>query len=122
MRMRFMRRMWRVIALTESFGTRGYLPGAMQGLITRRQIMTYRITGLSPEPFAALFALDDASLAERNARRVTAAADRGYPCRVSLRDADKDEQLILLHHTSHDVAPPYRPAYATSEIGNAGGK
>lgn len=74
--------------------------------------MTYRITGLSPEPFAALFALDDASLAERNARRVTAAADRGYPCRVSLRDADKDEQLILLHHTSHDVATPYRSAYA----------
>ena len=74
--------------------------------------MAYRITGLSPEPFAALFALDDASLVERNARRVTAAADRGFPCRVSLRDADKGESLILLHHTSHDVSTPYRSAYA----------
>src|SRR3546814_5961158 len=77
--------------------------------------MTYRITGLSPEPFAALFALNDAALTKRNARRVTAAADRGFPCRVSLRDADKGEQLILLHHTSHDVATPYRSAYRSEE-------
>lgn len=74
--------------------------------------MTYRITGLSPEPFAPLFALDDAELAQRNARRVTAAADQGFPCRVSLTDAKMGEQLILLHHTSHDVATPYRSAYA----------
>src|SRR3546814_1757161 len=69
-------------------------------------------SGLSPEPFAALFALDDAALAARNARRVTATADRGFPCRVSLADARAGEQLILLHHISHDVATPYRSAYA----------
>jgi hypothetical protein len=74
--------------------------------------MTYRITGLAAEPFAPLFALSDAELAERGARRVIAAADRGFPCRVSLRDADKGDQLILLHHTSHDVSTPYRSAYA----------
>jgi Protein of unknown function (DUF1203) len=74
--------------------------------------MTYRITGLAPEPFAPLFALSDAELAERGARRVIAEADRGFPCRVSLRDADKGDQLILIHHTSHDVATPYRSAYA----------
>jgi hypothetical protein len=74
--------------------------------------MTYCITGLSPEPFTPLFALSDTELAERGARRVTAAADRGFPCRVSLRDADRGDHLILLHHTSHDVATPYRSAYA----------
>ena len=74
--------------------------------------MTYRIAGLDPEPLQPLFALDDAALAERNARRVTAAADRGFPCRVSLEDARAGESLILLHHTSHDVATPYRSAYA----------
>jgi hypothetical protein len=74
--------------------------------------MTYRITGLDPAPFAALFALDDAGLARRNARRVTAAASRGYPCRVSLRDAAAGDELILVNHTSHDVATPYRSAYA----------
>ena len=74
--------------------------------------MTYRIAGLDPEPLQHLFALDDAALAERNARRVTAAADRCFPCRVSLEDARAGESLILLHHTSHDVATPYRSAYA----------
>jgi len=74
--------------------------------------MTYSIQGLNPEPFAPLFALDDAGLAALNARRVTATADRGFPCRVSLEDAKAGEALILLHHTSHDVETPYRSAYA----------
>lgn len=74
--------------------------------------MTYCISGLSPEPFAPLFALDDAGLAELGACRVTAVADRGFPCRISLEDARAGEQLILLHHTSHDVATPYRSGYA----------
>lgn len=74
--------------------------------------MTYSIRGLSPEPFAPLFALDDAALAAINARRVTATADRGFPCRISLDDAKAGETLILLHHTSHEVETPYRSAYA----------
>lgn len=74
--------------------------------------MTYSIQGLSPERFAPLFALDDAELAANNARRVTATADRGFPCRISLEDAKAGEELILLHHTSHDVETPYRSAYA----------
>ena len=74
--------------------------------------MTYLIHGLSPDRFAPLFAMDDAELAARNARRVTATADRGFPCRISLEDARMGEELILLHHVSHDVATPYRSAYA----------
>ena len=74
--------------------------------------MTYRITGLSPQDFAPLFALSDEALAEAGACRVTASASRGFPCRVSLEDAREGEELILLHHVSHDVATPYRSAYA----------
>lgn len=74
--------------------------------------MTYRITGLSPEPFAELFGASDAILAKKGAVRVTAAADIGWPCRISLRDAKAGESLILLNHISHDVATPYRSAYA----------
>ena len=74
--------------------------------------MTYSIRGLSPDRFAPLFAMDDAELAEHNARRVTATADRGFPCRISLEDARMGEELILLHHTSHDVDTPYHSAYA----------
>lgn len=74
--------------------------------------MSYSITGLDPAAFAPLFALSDAELAERGAMRVTASADRGFPCRISLEDAREGDSLILLHHTSHDVATPYRSSYA----------
>ncbi len=74
--------------------------------------MTYIISGLNPDQLAPLFAMDDVALARINARRVTAGADKGWPCRVTLEDAKAGESLILLHHVSHDVATPYRSAYA----------
>jgi Protein of unknown function (DUF1203) len=74
--------------------------------------MTYRIAGLSPEPFADLIGQDDATLSRHGAVRVTAAAKPGYPCRITLDDAEPGETLILLNHVSHDVATPYRSAYA----------
>jgi hypothetical protein len=74
--------------------------------------MTYRITGLSKEPFAHLLNASDEVLAQAGAIRVTAAADKGWPCRVSLNDAGAGESLILLNHVSHDVATPYRSSYA----------
>jgi hypothetical protein len=74
--------------------------------------MTYRIEGLSPEPFRPLFCMSGEALAERGARRVTAEAGGGYPCRVSLKDAVPGEELMLLNHVSHDVPTPFRSAYA----------
>ena len=74
--------------------------------------MTYRVTGLEPDIFEPLFGLSDDKLAAHGACRVVAAADRGFPCRISLEDARQGEELILLHHTSHDVSTPYRSAYA----------
>ena len=55
--------------------------------------MTYAIQGLDPAAFAPLFAMGDAELAANRAVRVTAEADRGYPCRVSLQDAARGEEL-----------------------------
>ena len=74
--------------------------------------MTYSIKGLPRAPFAPLFALGDAELARRGARRIVADADFGFPCRVSLEDAAIGETLILLNHVSHDVAGPYRATHA----------
>lgn len=74
--------------------------------------MTYAVEALPYEPFAPLFALDEADLAGHRALRVTADADRGFPCRVSLEDARAGETLVLVHHVSHDAATPYRSAYA----------
>ena len=74
--------------------------------------MAYRIEGLAPEAFASLFGMMDGELAARGAMRVRADAASGYPCRVSLRDADEGEELVLLNHVSHDVDGPFRTAYA----------
>ena len=73
--------------------------------------MTYRITGLDPEPFRPLFALSDEELENRGMRRMTV-TNGGFPCRVSLVDRPVGEDVILLNHVSHDVANPYRASHA----------
>jgi Protein of unknown function (DUF1203) len=74
-------------------------------------MMTYSIEGLPREQFTPFFIMSDTELAEHNALRVTTTGP-GYPCRISLKDANPGERLILLNYTSHDVATPYRSAYA----------
>ena len=69
------------------------------------------INGLARERFADLFGLADNELAAMGARRVVA-DDHGFPCRVSLVDAEPGETLILLNHVSHDVDGPYRASHA----------
>src|SRR5262249_17237772 len=71
---------------------------------------TFRIRALPREAFEPLFALDDAALAARGMRRVTADSRPGFPCRVSLVDAVPGETLLLLHHVPNDVPGPCRAA------------
>ncbi|WP_207485029.1 DUF1203 domain-containing protein [Arenibaculum pallidiluteum] len=70
--------------------------------------MDFRIRGLQAGPFLPLFALDEVRLAEMGAQRVTAEDSRGYPCRISLRDAAPGETLILLPYQHQPAASPYR--------------
>ena len=73
--------------------------------------MTYRIKGLEPAPFTPLFALDDAELEAKGMTRM-AVDSPTFPCRVSLRDCDIGDEVILLNHVSHDGANPYRATHA----------
>ena len=70
--------------------------------------MAFRFTGLSPEPFAPLFALSDAALAAQGMRRVIADSRLGFPCRVSLEDAEVGERLILLPFEHQPAHSPYK--------------
>lgn len=74
--------------------------------------MTYAIRGLDPARFAPLFAMAADDLGRHRAVRIRAAADHGFPCRVSLRDAGEGDELVLVHHTHHAVETPYRGAFA----------
>lgn len=70
--------------------------------------MTFRLSGIDPAPYEPLFALDDAELQRRGARRCTADRDSGYPCRASLEDAKAGDELLLLPHEHQPAASPYR--------------
>jgi len=72
--------------------------------------MPFRFKGLPREPFAPLQAMSDAELASIGARRMIADEKPGFPCRISLEDAEPGERLVLLSFAHHDAASPYRAA------------
>jgi len=69
---------------------------------------SFQLVGLPCEPFAPLFDLPDSELAACNVQRVVAAANPGYPCRVSLIDAEIGEELLLLPFEHQPANSPYR--------------
>jgi len=69
---------------------------------------SFRLAGLDPATFAPLFLLDDAQLAARGMVRRIADADRGFPCRVSLQDASRGDELLLLPYAHQPAHSPYR--------------
>jgi len=70
--------------------------------------MTFRLSGIDPAPCEPLFALDDAELQRRGAKRCRADSDSGYPCRASLEDAKAGDELLLLSYEHQPAASPYR--------------
>jgi Protein of unknown function (DUF1203) len=69
---------------------------------------TFQLVGLRYAPFAPLFALPDAKLSAYNAQRVFATTKPGYPCRVSLVDAEIGEELLLLPFEHQPAGSPYK--------------
>ena len=69
---------------------------------------SFQLIGLSHEIFESLFDLSDAELAARGVMRVVADESPGYPCRVSLEDAEVGEELLLLPFSHLPENSPYR--------------
>jgi Protein of unknown function (DUF1203) len=74
--------------------------------------MSFRITGLSPEPFRLLYGLSDEELALRGVKRYVADHKPGFPDRIEMRDADVGETLLLLNHVCQPADTPYRASHA----------
>jgi hypothetical protein len=68
--------------------------------------MPFLLSGLPLDPFRPLFGLSDEALARRGARRL--AAEPGFPCRVTLDDAEVGEPVLLLHYEHQPAPSPYR--------------
>ena len=73
--------------------------------------MSFRVLGLSPDPFRPFFALSDAELHRLGARRVIA-DDPRLPCRVSVAHAEPGEELLLLSFEHQSANTPYRASHA----------
>jgi hypothetical protein len=69
---------------------------------------SFRLTGIPHAQFAPLFALSDKELSRIPAQRIFADAKPGFPCRVSLADAQIGDELLLLPFEHQPAASPYR--------------
>ena len=74
--------------------------------------MSFQVSGLGFGQFAPLVALSDEQLLAHNTRRVVADRHPGFPCRVSLIDAQPGERVLLVNYEHLPVMSPYRSRYA----------
>src|SRR5262245_19292779 len=63
--------------------------------------------------------MNDEQLRERGAVRRTVDASPGYPCRVSLVDAEIGERVILVNFEHQPANTPYRASHAVYVRENA---
>jgi len=78
----------------------------------------FRIVGLSEAQFEPLFSLDDDELAQKGARRLVVDAKPGFPCRVSLQDAEIGERAIFVRETAKQIelAPDEIPEVVAGRV------
>jgi len=74
--------------------------------------MPFQIHALPAASFRPLFDLSDAELAKTRATRMIVDAQPGYPCRVSLVDAEIGETVILVNFMHQAGDSPYQASHA----------
>lgn len=74
--------------------------------------MSYRISGLSPEPFRHLFGRPDADLAALGVERHRVDRAVGFPDRIALRDCAVGDTVLLLNYEHQPADSPYRSRHA----------
>jgi hypothetical protein len=74
--------------------------------------VNFKIKNLPIQQFTHLFGLSEQQLALYGVERHIANANPGFPCRVSLRDADVGESVLLFNYEHHKAQSPYRASGA----------
>ena len=70
--------------------------------------MNFKLKSLPAAEFAHLFKLDNSALQKLGAARIIVDKFPGFPCRVSLQDAEIGEEVILLPFSHHKTHSPYQ--------------
>jgi len=74
--------------------------------------VAFRVVGLPSSLFRPLYGLSDQELAARGIEVKLADVAPGFPCRVSLRDAEPGTRMLLLNFEHQPAATPYRSSHA----------
>lgn len=74
--------------------------------------MSFRVMGLPSSLFRPLYGLSDRELASRGIEVKVADTAPGFPCRVSLRDAQPGARMLLLNFEHQPAETPYRASHA----------
>jgi hypothetical protein len=74
--------------------------------------MSFQIHALPFTQFEPLFALSDNELAKVRATKMLVDAKPGYPCRVSLADAEIGETIILVNFMHQSADSPFQATHA----------
>lgn len=69
--------------------------------------MNFQIVALDKQQFQPWLKKNNRELCLHNARWIVADATPGYPCRVSLQEAEVGERVLLLPYTHLDAHSPY---------------
>jgi len=81
--------------------------------------MSFQISSLPSARFSHLFGKSDDELHAKGVVVKTANAKLGFPCRVTLRDAEPGERVLLLNFEHQDAPTPYRSSHAIFVIDGA---
>jgi hypothetical protein len=79
----------------------------VRALSQPEKLMSFRVVGLDPAPFAPLVFLSDDELAAKGMRRMIADNKPGYPCRVTLEEAEPGERVLLVGYQHQKAHSPY---------------
>jgi hypothetical protein len=74
--------------------------------------MSFQIHALPAERFQNLFKMSGQELAGVQATRMVVDAKSGYPCRVSIADAEVGETVLLVNYEHQPAESPYRSSHA----------
>lgn len=74
--------------------------------------MHFQVNALSANEFETLYGMSDEELLRRGIRTSIANAQPGFPCRVSLKDAEPGARMFLLNYEHQPANSPYRSTHA----------
>jgi hypothetical protein len=74
--------------------------------------MSFQISALSIDRFSHLFGQDRETLAKKGVKRMVADNNPGYPCRVSLQDAEVGETVLLMNYEHQSMPTPFQSGHA----------